>query len=69
MRRALDLTSSLHLPLRTGLTARKEQSEFFFKFTSFLYPGTIFRYDFTTQKCTVSLLVDLPTLSLCPCVM
>lgn len=27
-----------------GLSLQKHQEEFFFKFTSFLYPGTIFRY-------------------------
>jgi len=33
-----------------GLSARKKDSEFFYKFTSFLYPGTIFHYDIKQDK-------------------
>jgi len=36
-----------------GLTGRKTDSEFFFKFTSFLYPGTIYRYDLVKRTQTV----------------
>jgi len=36
-----------------GLTGKIEDTEMFFAFTSFLYPTTIFRYDFKTNKLAV----------------
>eukprot|EP00164_Ancoracysta_twista_P001386 GFYU01001808.1.p1 GENE.GFYU01001808.1~~GFYU01001808.1.p1 ORF type:complete len:731 (-),score=242.18 GFYU01001808.1:192-2330(-) len=36
-----------------GLAARKEDCELFYSFTSFLYPGTIYRYNFETNTSTV----------------
>jgi prolyl oligopeptidase len=36
----------------SGLSGRREDSEMFFGFTSFVYPTTIFRYDFTTNSLT-----------------
>ena len=35
---------------RKQISGGKEDKEMFFEFTSFLYPPTIFRYDFTTEK-------------------
>lgn len=32
-----------------GLSGKREDKEMFFSFTSFVYPTTIFRYDFTTK--------------------
>jgi prolyl oligopeptidase len=37
----------------SGISGRKEDKEMFFGFTSFLYPYTIFRYDFTGDKLSV----------------
>lgn len=36
-----------------GFSGEREDSEAFYSFTSFLYPTTIFRYDFKTGKSTV----------------
>jgi prolyl oligopeptidase len=36
-----------------GLSGRKQDTEMFYHFFSFTYPGTIFRYDFTTQSSQV----------------
>ncbi len=33
-----------------GISARQKDKETFFEFTSFLYPLTVFRYDFLTEK-------------------
>jgi prolyl oligopeptidase len=33
-----------------GLSGRADTPELFYDFTSFLYPGTVFRYDFSTKK-------------------
>ncbi|MBI4513419.1 MAG: S9 family peptidase, partial [Gemmatimonadetes bacterium] len=38
----------------TQLTGERQGNEMFFAFTSFLYPTTIFRYDFTTEELSVS---------------
>jgi len=43
------------LPLPTmgtiaGLSGRRQDSEMFLQFTSFLFPATIYRYDFTTDR-------------------
>lgn len=34
----------------TGLTGRKEDSQMFLKFSSFIEPGVIFSYDFSEEK-------------------
>jgi len=36
-----------------GISGRRKDTEMFFDFTSFLYPSTIFRYDFTTGKVSI----------------
>ena len=36
-----------------GLSGRNDTPELFYGFTSFLYPTTVFRYDFATHKSTV----------------
>ncbi len=36
-----------------GISGEREDTEMFFAFTSFTYPTTTFRYDFTTGKATV----------------
>jgi prolyl oligopeptidase len=36
-----------------GLSGKPDDTEMFFAFTSFLYPATIFRYDFKTNKLAV----------------
>jgi prolyl oligopeptidase len=36
-----------------GVSGRQQDSEFFYAFTSFVYPTTIFRYDFKTEKSVV----------------
>ncbi len=36
-----------------GITGHRADTEMFFAFTSFTYPTTTFRYDFTTHKATV----------------
>ena len=37
----------------SGISGRPEDSEMFYGFSSFLYPSTIFRYDFKTRKTRV----------------
>ena len=37
----------------TGLSGKQHDTEMFFAFTSFLFPSTIYRYDFTSNKLTV----------------
>jgi len=37
----------------TGITGHAEDDEMFFSFTSYLFPTTIYRYDFTTGRCTI----------------
>eukprot|EP00163_Fabomonas_tropica_P002767 TRINITY_DN1216_c0_g1_i2.p1 TRINITY_DN1216_c0_g1~~TRINITY_DN1216_c0_g1_i2.p1 ORF type:complete len:774 (+),score=190.38 TRINITY_DN1216_c0_g1_i2:121-2442(+) len=41
-------------------STRREDSEVFYKFTSFLYPGTIFRYDFNTGECDTFREITVP---------
>lgn len=35
------------------MRARVQHAEFFYRFTSFLYPGTVYRFDFKTQTSTL----------------
>ena len=37
----------------SGITGEREDTEMFYAFTSFLYPTTIFRYDFVTRRAEV----------------
>jgi prolyl oligopeptidase len=51
---ALDGTVERVLPLPTvgsvgEMSGKEDGSEMFYSFTSFLYPSTVFRYDFTTE--------------------
>jgi prolyl oligopeptidase len=39
--------------IEDGIYGRKKDKEMFFRFTSFMYPYTIFRYDFTGDKLSV----------------
>ncbi len=54
----LDGTFVRNIPLPTlgtvgGLSGKQDDTEMFFSFTSFLFPGTSYRYDFLTQQLTV----------------
>ena len=54
----LDGTFVREIPLPTlgtagGLSGKQYDTEMFFAFTSFLFPTTIFRYDFTTDQLSV----------------
>lgn len=44
----------------SGISARREDSDFFYTFTSYTYPSTIFRYDLNAHAQTVHFAPDLP---------
>jgi len=44
----------------TGFTGEMKDSETFYKYTSFAFPGTIYRYDFKKQETSVFKKPDLP---------